>query len=352
MPGTILYQNGDGIFTMGGKPVHFGQLPVDQTEPYFVFGLSPDGKWLAYSHDENNTPEDLDKTPFVELLSATGERKKYPLDVSAFESQLVNGSRFAGFSNSEWINNALIATTLVASQPRDTNLSIYINSPKIFNAFSGEARDDFFDLPNRQPLISYNTTQNYGISPDENRVLYERAGGNRTDIALWDVKKRNILWSSALTLGGFSQIRWTSDSRIVAYSNGMVDPADHKVFTLSSDGKENKLVFDITLGAVIQDMIWSPDGRYLVMTGIGISKKNSYELFLYDRQEQRYRFRCMLFSAETEPLPDLVWSPESTFIAYTTQENVIQLFNIATGEIKNTEINGKVVGWSAQIPVK
>lgn len=351
--GTILFQDSSGLRTMGETPLKYGQLPIDPTKNYFVFGLSPDNKWLAYAPYVPHTRDGFNfEYSNVVLFSALGERREVTIDVSAFENELAPGSTI-GFTKSNWINSELIYTTLVSSPPSGVNLLTAGYWPKIFDAFSGVSRDDFLDLPDRLPFASFNSIIPYGISPDEKLVLYERLINEKTGIALWNIEKQKILWSSDIELGGFSQFRWTTNSLMVAYSSGLADPANHQVFTLSSDSQKNTLIFDVTLGTVIQEMQWSPDNRYLAMVGFEFPEEKGYRyvLFLYDSQTKQYQFRCPLFSNETESLPNLVWSPDSLFIAYTKQRKGIQLLDVNTGAILDTGIDGKVVGWSDQFPV-
>src|SRR5690242_8062604 len=81
IPGTIVYQKDfHGLYTVGGNPLTFSKLPVDEEQKYSTFGFSPDGNWFAFSPIEYSSTNDIifDGAKIV-LFSANGERKETTL---------------------------------------------------------------------------------------------------------------------------------------------------------------------------------------------------------------------------------------------------------------------------------
>jgi hypothetical protein len=83
--GMLVYQLDyiQGLYTLGGKPLSRGQLPVDSDQEAIVYGFSPDGKRLAYAlvHRGGYQGTWLE-TPYISLLSSSGEHIEQAVDIN------------------------------------------------------------------------------------------------------------------------------------------------------------------------------------------------------------------------------------------------------------------------------
>lgn len=83
--GRIIYQTAQngrthGLYTIDYASSEEGKLLADENQEVSVFGVSPDGKWLAYSSITRGIDEKpVIDSPVVILLNSNGERVVHPL---------------------------------------------------------------------------------------------------------------------------------------------------------------------------------------------------------------------------------------------------------------------------------
>lgn len=342
--GVLIYQKeGTGLYSVGGHPLSWSQLPVDQSLRYSVFGFSPDGKWLAYSpllySDEGHFFDEFT----VMLLSTTGGMVENTLDIQGFNNELPPGNRIEvlGPPLSYWIDNRLIYTPFGIKNPSPT-VSGYVGQyPNVFDPFNGEWHLELTDsLPGRDH------TESIGFSKDLKRALYV-AGYNK--LILWDLEQNASIWElQDFFVQHFALIEWSPDGNQVVASNGTTPPEYRQTLILSKDGAEIKIIGNSTYPYTNfwpYFIKWSPDSRYLAV----IDFNNM--LLLFDARENKYMFRCPLPGFEFIP-NELVWSPDSRFVAFGAIDESLRIMNIDTGEVVELLQNAAPVGWSATFPVE
>lgn len=338
--GTIIYQNFDysGLFTLGGSPIINSQLFVGETQQSIVFGFSPDGEWIAYSPINTSTGAKFDSLEVV-LLSTRGERIVQHLTTSDFDNELQIGHQLVGVSaDSYWINSELIYVTLYSQNPDPNTSGLLINLPKVLSPFDAKWSNQYLDLPGRL------SSQEFGISPDGSKSLYEENG-----LTLWDYLGKTQIWhDNSLTSPFQALIVWNSDSSIVAYAS-LLDPTNNEtVFLVTSTGKYKPIVnktFPIP-GFSILNLSWSPDGNYLALAG---RHEESLIIVIYDVKSGKYISQCPI--GESNGIrPTLVWSPDNSLVAISDIDSPILIFDLDSESVFELTQYGRVLGWSDKFP--
>jgi hypothetical protein len=254
--GTIVYQTStqQGLFTIGSMPLVRSRFSIEEQQDIYTFGISPDGKWLAFSpvvYDQDNYPI-IDK-PSIVLISSTGENFESTLDTLIIKNKLWDdGLRLMGFSSSYWINNDLIQTDILVQNPDLGTGTVFI-IPEVFDPFRGEWKEDLLGkLPNR-----YNTGE-VGFSPDVSRGLYINSSG----IALRDLTKNVELWNDLKFTSPYGMIiQWAPDSSIAMVANLNASSEDRQYFLIDRDGKKQQVIASSTIPYnefYIYNFRWSP----------------------------------------------------------------------------------------------
>jgi len=342
--GTIVYQESinEGIYTIGGKPIRRGQLPIEQGLDYFVFGFSPDNEWLAYWPTSfiPGTDQPILDTAKVQLLSAKGALKEQTLDLSTIKKEFGSKYRLLGFGlPSYWINDHLIFTTIYFQPDNDRIPSRLSSMSKIFDPFEGQWHDEILS-----GLPGWTEHSAVSFSPDLKRVFYEGAG---FVLLNWDML--TPLWIDGEPIADDAFAAWAPDSSYVAYIKNVPSMLDQQFSILSSNGKRQRLIHQYSsLKFYIWDFRWSPNSQYIAFSGK--ITDGDVRLFVYDVLNNRYTYNCILHGYEENP-PSIVWSPDSSLIALSGWDEPLQLFDLQTGEIFSLLSNVSAVGWSDSFPV-
>jgi len=343
--GTIVYQKDfHGLYTVGGNPLIYSTLPVDEMQRILVFGFSPDGQWLAFSPLEFSASGDLiAETPKVVLLSANGERIGYTLSVEGFSSELQVAHVIQGFSGySHWINNKTIYAALYTMNP-DPHTSRHINDlPKVIDPFEGVWREDLLEnLPEM--------TNSYakGISPDLTRILYLSGEG----LFLKDMEKGIDIWHDKDLFAVYGALMfWSPDSKTVAYANLFDSIESRTVVLISRDGLVNTIMGSgLPLsGLLVEDIKWSPDGHLLAVLVWEGENKGDW-VYIYDHASEKFISRCPIANS-TDMHANLIWSPDDKYLAYSAFEYPLIIMDVQSGEIIKLAENANAVGWSDKFP--
>jgi WD40 repeat protein len=346
IPGTLVFQKDfHGLYTVGGSPLIYATLPIDENEQITSLGFSPDGQWLAFSPLEfSSNGEPIFKTAQVILLSANGERIEQTLSVEQFSNELQVAHVLQGFSGySHWINNTTIYATLYSVNP-DPNTTRYINDlPKVIDPFAGVWREDLLKgLPERSNAYAK------GISPDLTRMLYLSGEG----LFLKDLEKGIDIWHDKDLFAGFGALMfWSPDSKTVAYANLFDSPEDRTVVLISRDGVAKTIMGNtVSLSELlVLNLQWSPDGRYLALL-LWKGEGEELSVFIYDFEAEKYISQCPI-AKYTSRGPDLFWSPDNKYLAYGAFDYPLVIMNVQSGEIIRLTEKANAVGWSDEFPV-
>jgi WD40 repeat protein len=347
IPGTIVYQKDfQGLYTVGGTPLVYSQLPVEEEQNFIAFGFSPDGQWFAYSPLEASANGDpIFESPKIILLSADGERIEHTFSVEDFTDELQVAHVLEGFSGySHWINNSTIYAALYSINP-DPNTTRHINDlPKVVDPFMGTWREDLLkDLP---PMSSSSAK---GISPDLTRMLYMSGDG----LVLRDLEQGIDIWHEADLFAGFGALMfWSPDSQTVAYANLFASPEDRTVVLISRNGTVKPITASLAplSGLLVDDLRWSPDGRYIALL-MWEGEETGESILIYDFFAEKYISRCPIPRSD-DRRPHIIWSPDNKYLAYVGLDYPLLIMDVQSGELIRLVDNARAVGWSNEFPVE
>jgi WD40 repeat protein len=330
---------------VGGTPLVYSHLPVDEEQEFIAFGFSPDGEWFAFSPLESSSNGDpVFESPEIVLLSAQGERIEHTLSVEGFADELQVAHVLQGFSGySHWINNAMIYAALYSMNP-DPNTTRYINDlPKVVDPFAGVWRNDLLEgIPE--------TSSSYpkGISPDLTRMLYVNGDG----LFLRDLEKGVDIWQDNNLFAWFGALMfWSPDSQTVAYANLFASPEDRTVVLISRDGTAQPIMgHTLPLSELlVEDLQWSPDGKYIAIL-VWEGEATGESVIIYDSITQKYLSRCPIPRSD-DRRPHIIWSPDNKYLAYVGVDYPLIIMNIQSGELFELVDKARAVGWSDKFPV-
>lgn len=332
--GAILYQKIENFRSLGLSKLDASTLKeekeiIDQRQEVYVFGVSPDGKWLAYSpvvQGEDGHPV-IDQ-PSMILINSAGERITKSLDMRPITKEL-GQNQIESFLHSFWINDHLISTML-SIRNADGSPSNGILS-RIFDPFTGSW--EFGEMAKVQEL-SARQSQEYGFSPDLTRFAY------RTDIALelieLPTEKLITADNDLMTITDLT-IRWAPDSSKVAYS-GFASPENRSIHLMNRNGEIQKISTPF-LTVSPHNLVWSPNSRYFALLSIYEGKT----IYIYDTLENEFLLRCPL----SDEYSTLVWSPKSTALAVSGYDGApIQILKLSNKAVIDVHQSANIVGWS------
>lgn len=347
IPGTIVYQKDfQGLYTVGGTPLVYSQLPVDEEQEFIAFGFSPDGQWFAFSPLESSSNGDpVFESPEIVLLSAQGESIEHKLSVEGFGDELQVAHVLQGFSGySHWINNTTIYAALYSMNP-DPNTTRYINDLyKVIDPFNGIWREDLL-----KGLPETSSSYAKGISPDLTRMLYVSGDG----LFLKDLEKGVDIWHDNNLFAWFGALMfWSPDSQTVAYANLFASPEERTVVLISRDGLAQPIMGNtLPLSELlVDDLRWSPDGKYIALL-VWEGETAGESIIIYDFAAQKYLSRCPIPRSD-DRTPNLIWSPDNRFLAYVGVDYPLIIMNVQSGELIQLVDKARAVGWSDKFPVK
>jgi hypothetical protein len=234
LPGSIVVNDRGQGKSLIGMPLKVSSLPIPETEYIDFFGVSPNGKWLAYSPYPRFQTEPRIESLTIVLLSANGERIEHTLDIiHSFpefgETEHPNG--LPVYWSGKWINDDLLSVQIYYLGAPDTTKALGLQA--VIDPFQGIWRNEILaDYPFR-----------FDISPDLTRVLYIQS--DPTKVMLWNVNQQIQLWSESAFVHAFwAFIQWSPDSEIVVYFKvPFDDEADSHVYLADREGQN---IFEIT----------------------------------------------------------------------------------------------------------
>lgn len=310
---------------IGGTPLQSQIFPPFQDIE--VIGFSPDGDLFAFA---KQAPGEIGKIQSsIYLISSDDKTIETPISVPEGPNLYWYGT---------WISNDLIMVQTIRLP--ETGFGSYsVVSFSIYDAFTGEKRQDLFDsLPNHAPWLRVY------FSPDMTRAVYfsDPRSSLGESIILWDIEKQTILWKdtfrSAIGLeetelgnSGFDQTAfWALDSSAFVFTifNPNADNEHRYSSTLvNRDGTDARLLisspnFENTM---VLGGLWSPNGRFIYY----FFPEKSY---IYDLAKDEVTQLCSSFYSY------FAWSPNSESIAYREiidGESYLVVYDIFSEESEN-----------------
>jgi len=311
--GVIAFQTFDDAsqsmyFTVGGNPLVYSLLPLpreqDERGP-IVTGFSPNGEWLGYTKWSTDQQQ---PHRTIGLLSYDGTVIEHEMDFTPLEPLVPGNAKIVGLGFGEWINNELVDSGVsINFEGRLTLVPIQ----SILDPINGSWEDEFIAA-----LPGFNRYETATFSPDMSRVVYPSVG-EKLKLALIDTTSNTEIWSddNINTATGFFTVQWAPDSSIFAYNeNGTA-----KIFLANRDGGEKRTVqAPVTSGtAIIYGFWWSPQNHLLAFSVFHTAGDVSRQiLYVFDSIAGKFVFQCPLYQGEELDPPDLVWSPDSRYLAY------------------------------------
>lgn len=310
---------------IGGEPLQTRSLPPESNN-ITIIGFSPNGSWFAYIKESTAQPGVIE--PYVYLLSIAGETSRTPMP-----PEMAEGKPYSWIT---WISDELLMLQYI-SLPASGFGSYMVDSYSIFNAFTGEERNDILDS-----LLYWDEWRTPYFSPDMMRVLYLAAPSSQVgqSVVLWDIEERAILWTkpfrSVLGIaetslgGGFFQVAfWSPDSQAFVFTTGEQttnNDFQYASYLVDRNGLEERLLLSSSdlAGVMALGGYWSPDKRFIY---------SSYrDTFVYDLATNQVVTLC-----SDDSLWDWVaWSPDGQYLAYVGSvggENHLLLFSVSTSEV-------------------
>lgn len=288
---------------IGGTSLHSQIFPPFQDIE--VIGFSSDGDLFAFAKQVPGEIGQLQSS--IHLISSDGKTFETPISVP-------EGPNLYWFGT--WISNELIMVQTIRLP--ETGFGSYsVVSFSIYDAFTGEKRQDLFDsLPDHAPWLRVY------FSPDMTRAVYfsDPRSSLGESIILWDVEKQTILWKntfqSAIGLeetelgnSGFDQTAfWAPDSSAFVFTTFNPNADDEHRYSstlVNRDGADERLLisspnFENTM---VLGGLWSPNGRFIYY----FFPEKSY---IYDLAKNEATQLCSSFYTY------FAWSPNSESIAY------------------------------------
>jgi len=170
---------------------------------------------------------------------------------------------------------------------------------------------------------------------------------------LKDLERNLTLWHDENLFAGFGALMfWSRDSQTVAFTNLFESPERRVVVLISRDGVAKPIMGPSSPipGLYLEDLRWSPDGRYLaILVWDGDNVGDS--VYLYDFERNRYVSRCPI-AKSTDATPQLLWSPNNKYLAYVARDYPLIIMDVQSGEIIQLANEGRAVGWSDKFPVE
>lgn len=344
--GSIILQNDNatGLNMATGTPVNLSELLIPHDGPIHVFGVSPNGKWLAYSpiiqrHDN----ELINKNLNIVLLGSDGSLIEKTPDLNWLKEIQKPDYKIEQFVWGYWLNDHSIFTFVNSIMPEDYRPQIGYFYPVILNPFEGNLR-----LEEMKLIPDIDGLDWFSYSPDMKNVLYAGKG-----ISLLERKNSSLdqLWVEDYWIfqPGLTSVQWSPDSSWVVFtSQDLATKHNIQVNLVSRNKKEIQEIRDSKFGYLIKYFYWSPNSRYFAFISSQANDKDT--LFIFDVSQNKFILECTLENKDLSlpTLPSIIWSPDNKWIAISQRGTPLRLLRISDRKGVVLDIYGEAVGWSDQ----
>jgi WD40 repeat protein len=313
--------------------------------------VSPDANWLAYQVRNDKTPEKF----VLKVMDRNGViRFKIP--------SKKNWHDFTG-----WINNHTVAIEKIADPVPDQY--VVVEKLVLLNPFTGETHElELKDLPHIHPIddtvywlgtwepVEFDPTLNYMVYPSDRNIN----SVDKSGVSLWDSSSQQEI--AFLANSELARPAWSPDGKSLALGKSLYplgsDFNDHEIYSIDLRGKIEQLTHlkDYFKEVRINNLIWSPDGRYIAFELSGTPFQIPDDYF----EGYQYReSRLAILDTQSNRVVDLcipmiyrpIWSPNGEFLMIRNlnedYQGEVYIINIKSGEAKklNLEENTDPEGW-------
>jgi hypothetical protein len=274
-----------------------------------IYRISPDRKWFFY---------------FETLADGKGSQ----LHISAIDGREMPVAYWdlAWGDSAEWLDDR----RLIVWPPSDWINGIYI----ILNPFTGEWQKQVADahvVRNSSityPMIHYN--------PNLKQAIYQ--SGDSIYI-LWDIPSNQEIWIKR-GANFYVPPRWSPDGTQFAMVITQSDFRQSDIFVVTPDGRETQLThlaeaYPSISEIYIEDMEWSPDGRYIAFTVFGRNDVVEFKgptLMVFDVATRQITDYCVVVSEYSGGY--LVWSPDSKQVVVASPIDYLEYIETAPKGVK------------------
>jgi hypothetical protein len=292
-------------------------IPMLASTDYIQLELSPNGKWIAYStYDEQDTWD-------LVLLSADGNEQEIIIDNLP--------SEFRRFS---WVSDEKIVLLYSVLSPGGERIG---RPTEFVNPFTRQVVEiPDFPLSIHQSAI--------WIGPNGENALFISADTH--EWVLYNIQTGEM--TLLLPVTGLARAAWAPYNPIVG-----IFSSDLYIFDIEKEINNKALGLPLPTGGVyaIEAMAWDNSGEKLAF-----EIRQSYEsevgntiplgLYVFDKNTDSITYYCMV--TEISSQYGLHWSPDSRFIAWTTDNPpaviILDVEHNQSAKLANTTFLGWAVG--------
>jgi len=193
------------------------------------------------------------------------------------------------------------------------------------------------------------------LSPDLTRVLYVTA---ELFFALWDTKNNQKLWAEYFSVNQLPPYAlWSPDDQNVAF---WVDGFPLSIQLFDRDGNNYQQIQGPSYEDVDDKFYpyrgffaWSPDGRYLAISGFIYNDQTGFTaamLYIYDLEQAKFKYRCPMGDSNPRTVSsNVLWSPDGRFIVTEiSQSNTVpfRIYDIENKQVYQVEPAGfAAIAW-------
>lgn len=321
--------------------------------------VAPDGKYLAYTYD---TPSGIKK--FIRVLDSNGKL------VTEFEPYYDRiWAHYFSWQNEQQLrivttnfNDVYVHVINPFTQELTLPKTDWEGAYRPDEPFRDPVADWKFDR--KATEISYVYGANILYDPTLTRVVFPKDGG---DVALVDVQSgEELAYANFVDWGSLPS--WSPDGEYLTILNreGSVD----NFYLVSRDGKEFQRITDFSSEfdfVSIPGYTWSPDSQqiafWLQLEEDGQQDGTQSELAILDVSTRQVTRLCIqgISSVAYEPLsmnhPEPIWSPDGRYIMITQwddpdapQKYYVLVIDTETGSVEKISENTAPVGWMVNAP--
>ena len=226
-----------------------------------------------------------------------------------------------------WNNDGTISLMLMSTDNNNRSIRYYdaLIDP-LLGSFVEDGRSWFPD---------YDQHGYMQLSPDRRNALYSYSIGSILDFdfdfgfRLLSLPYKELVENfSGFSFSSFPFIKWSPDSYSVVLSSRLPLFDKIGINIIDDEGKQLRNLYDVTFGANLYSIEWSPDNHYLGM----ITGNDRLIFHVFDNVQNKYKTQCSL--GDYMHSPYLFWSPNSQNIFIRHQVGSTGIYDLQSGTMR------------------